>query len=281
MKFSIIIATLNRIEEPLLMLDSLKKQTLKDFEVLLIDQNEQNILEPYLGRYIDVLPIQHIRATIKGASNARNTGINHASGELLTFPDDDCEFYDTFLEEISAYFDNSNIDAIVTTSKDRNDGKAISILMSKKAQLITRDNILKTVVEAGIIIRSIKLQGVLFDPKMGVGSPESPYWSDEGPDLVLRLIEKGVQFHYCPQFYMFHPNPVRTYTQKTKIRSNRYGKGRGYFLRKHQFGKRYILYYLLIYIVGMGKGIICFNKQMFLYFKQGFIGRYEGYFSSK
>lgn len=281
MKFSIIIATLNRIEEPLLMLDSLKNQTLKDFEVLLIDQNEKDTLKVHLKKYNGILPINHIRTNLKGASNARNTGIENASGEFLTFPDDDCEFYDTFLEDIHTHFRKTNGDAIVTTSKDKNDGKAISILMSDTAQAINRENVLKTVVEFGIIIRSSKLQDVLFDPKMGVGSPNSPYWSDEGPDFVLRLIAKGIQFNFCPQFYMFHPNPVKTYNEKTALRSYRYGKGRGFFLRKHKYGFRYILYYLCIYIVGMCKGIICFNKQMFLYFKEGFKGRYEGYFSSK
>tara|TARA_R110002073_G_scaffold279026_1_gene443070 strand:+ start:347514 stop:348359 length:846 start_codon:yes stop_codon:yes gene_type:complete len=281
MKFSIIIATLNRIEEPLLMLDSLTKQTMKDFEVLLIDQNDDDILKKALERYVNVLPIKHIRTTLKGASNARNTGIENAKGKFLSFPDDDCEFYETFLEEIFQYFESTNIDGIVTTSKDKYDGRAISILMSSNPQPINRKNVLKTVVEFGIIIKANKVKETLFDPKMGVGTTISPYWSDEGPDFILRLIEKGVRFNYCPEFYIFHPNPVKNYNDKTALRSYNYGKGRGYFLKKHNFGYLYICYYLLIYIVGMFKGMLFLNKQMFLYFKKGFIGRYEGYFLSK
>ncbi|QCX37006.1 glycosyltransferase family 2 protein [Aureibaculum algae] len=281
MKLSIIISTLNRIKEPLLMLDSLTNQSFKDFEVLLIDQNEEAILDENLRKYFELLSLKHIKSDIKGASNARNIGIKQAKGELLSFPDDDCEFNITFLEDIYTYFKNNSFDGIVTTSKDRFDGKAISILMSSKSQPIQRKNILKTVVEFGIIVRKNKIKNVLFDPDMGVGSPNSPYWSDEGPDFILRLIKEGLSFNYCPQFYIFHPNPVKKYNLKTTIRSYQYGKGRGYFLKKHNFGKRAILYYLFIYIIGMLKGLVFFNRFMFLYFKEGFKGRYEGYFRSK
>lgn len=281
MKFSIIIPTIYRVEEIIKMLDSLVIQTFKDFEVLLIDQNDSDILTQHLKKFKNQLTLKQIRTTEKGASNSRNIGIKNSKGDILLFPDDDCEYHEIFLEEIDNYFKENNIDGIVCATKDREDGKAISVFMSSKPQVITKKNILKTVIEAGIIVKSSKLNSIFFDGNMGVGSPSSPYWSDEGPDFVLRLIEKGVQFNYCPQFYMFHPNPVKKYDEKTALRSNRYGKGRGYFLRKHQFGKRYILYYLLIYIVGMFKGVVCLNKQMFLYFKQGFKGRYEGYFLSK
>jgi len=280
MKFSIIIPTLNRINEPLLMLESLINQSFKDFEVLLIDQNEEDILSSHLHNF-DTLPLRHIKTNLKGASNARNTGIQSAKGEILTFPDDDCEFYDTFLEDINNYFKNNSIDGIVTTSKDKYDGKAISILMSSKSQPINRKNVLKTVVEFGIIVKSNQTKGLLFDPDMGVGSPNSPNWSDEGPDYILRLIENGVHFNYCPQFYMFHPNPVKKYNTKTALRSYRYGKGRGYFLKKHNFGFFSISYYLFLYVVGIFKGMVFLNPQMINYFIKGFIGRYEGYFSSE
>lgn len=278
MKFSIIIATLNRTNEPLLMLRSLTKQTFKDFEVLLIDQNEDNQNDSHFKEYSNSLSLKHIKTETKGASNARNIGIQNASGEILSFPDDDCEFHATFLEDVSDYFKNNDIDGIVVTTKDKGDGKAISRLISTKPQAITKNNVLKTVVEAGIIVKARKLEGVIFDPNMGVGSPSSPYWSDEGPDFILRLLEKGTCFNYCPQFYMFHPNPVKEYNAKTAVRSYHYGNGRGYFLKKHNYGFLSIVYYLLIYVAGMVKAMLFLNMQMFLYFKNGFKGRYEGYF---
>lgn len=282
MKFSIIIATLNRLEEPLLMLDSLINQSLKDFEVILIDQNDKELItEDKLNRYKSIFDLKRIKTNTRGASNARNIGILNAKGEILTFPDDDCEFYPKFLEEINNYFEQNNVDGILTTSKDKYDGKAISVLMSKKPQIINKKNLLKTVVEFAIIIKANRINNIVFDPDMGVGSPTSPYWSDEGPDFVLRLIQQGVKFKFCPQFYIFHPNPVKKYNDKTALRSYRYGIGRGYFIKKHNFGLKVIFYYLSIYIVGMMKAIISLNPKMFKYFRKGFKGRYEGYFLSK
>ncbi|MFT4800767.1 MAG: glycosyltransferase involved in cell wall biosynthesis [Flavobacteriaceae bacterium] len=281
MRFSVIIPTINRVKETRLMLDSLLIQTFTDFEVLLIDQNNGDLLNKLVLSYSNKLLVKQIKTTIKGASNARNTGVSHAQGEILLFPDDDCEFHRDYLEEVNSYFNQTLVDGIVTSTKDKEDGKGISRLMSSRAQSITKGNLLKTVIEAGIIVKSSKLNTVLFDPNMGVGSPKTPYWSDEGPDFILRLLEKGLKFNYCPQFYMYHPNPVKTYNKKTALRSYKYGKGRGYFLKKHKYGFSHILFYLFIYVIGMCKGVVFFNKQMFTYFRKGFKGRYEGYFLSK
>lgn len=281
-KFSVIIATLNRKNEPLMMLESLKNQSYNNFEVILIDQNDEEIIDQYhIDNYSDFFPLKHIKTSIKGASNARNLGIKNAQGELLTFPDDDCEFHKNFLNQINEYFKENTTDGIVVTSRDKFDGKAISILMASKPQDIHKNNLLKTVVEFAIIVKSNKIKGHFFDPDMGVGAPNSPYWSDEGPDFVLQLLKAGLEFKFCPQFYIFHPNPVKIYNQKTTLRSYRYGKGRGYFLKKHNYGLRSILYYLAIYVVGMCKGMLFLNWHMFNYFKKGFLGRYEGYFLSK
>jgi len=281
MRFSVIIPTIHRVEELVLLLNSLERQSFKGFEVLVIDQNIEPILNEKIASYKDNLSISQIRVEAKGASNARNVGIQHATGDILTFPDDDCEFPDYFLQHIDIYFQQHNIDGITVSTMDRNDGKPISILLSSRGQKITRKNILKTVIEAGIIIKSDKLEGILFDDNMGVGSSKSPYWSDEGPDFILNLINKGKTFDYCPEFKMYHPNPVKNYTRKTAIRSYQYGKGRGYFLKKHKFGILSISYYLIIYIVGMLKGVVFLNPQMINYFIKGFKGRYEGYFQSE
>lgn len=280
MRFSIIIPTINRKQEPLKILESLRLQRFKDFEVLLVDQNIEGFLDEVTADF-GALKIKHLKTHIKGASHARNLGVKSAIGEILLFPDDDCEFHSDFLQQIHDYFSEQKADGILTTTKDKKDGSGISILLAKKGQNITRKNVLRTVIEAGIVVRAESLGSDMFDTKMGVGSEESGFWSDEGPDLVLRLLDKGLVFHFCPQFFMYHPNPVKNYNSKTTLRGYRYGKGRGYFLKKHNFGLHKIAAYLGIYVVGMMKGILYFDRHMFNYFKEGFKGRYEGYFKSE
>ncbi|TXE08459.1 glycosyltransferase family 2 protein [Gelidibacter salicanalis] len=279
MRFSIIIATLNRAEELLVMLKSLKQQQFNDFEVIVVDQNKENFLETTVLEFRPYMTIHHIRTLAKGVSYARNIGLKAAKGEIITFPDDDCEYPSDLLFLINDHFIANSEDGIVINTMDKNDGKAIANLASKEIA-IERDNVLKTVIEAGIFIKSKLSQGVFFNEDLGVGSP-SGYWSDEGPDFVLKLLQKGAKMKFYPDFKMYHPNPVKVYNDKTSLRAYNYGKGRGYFLKINNFGIPQIGYYLFLYSLGMAKGIVFFNQKMFEYFKNGFKGRYEGYFYSK
>jgi len=279
MRFSVIIPTLHRCDELILMLDSLKNQSFKDFEAIIVDQNEENILKNIIDEYKKSLELKHIRIPARGASNARNNGIRIAKGDILTFPDDDCEYPDNFLKKVQECFEANTEDGIIVSTMDKTDGKAIANLSSNNI-MVKRSNILKTVIEAGIFIKSNILDGVLFDEDLGVGSP-SGYCSDEGPDFILQLLSKGAKIKFYPDFKMFHPNPVRIYNKKTSTRAYNYGKGRGYFLRKNNFGLKDILYFLFLYVLGMLKSLLFMNMQMFKYFVNGFKGRYEGYFKSK
>lgn len=276
MRFSIIIATLNRVKELELMLNSLKNQTFNDFEVIVVDQNEKEVITDIINRYKKRFKLIHIRVPAQGASNARNNGIKVAEGDIITFPDDDCEYPIDFLFNVEQCFKENVEDGIVVNTMDRKDGKAIAKLSSSTVE-IQRSNILKTVIEAGIFIKSKAAEGVFFDENLGVGS-SSGYCSDEGPDFVLKLLERGVRMKFYPNFKMFHPNPVYEYNEKAAKRAYSYGKGRGYFLRKNGFGYRGIFYSLFLYCLGMTKGLVTLDFKMFKYYKSGFKGRYQGYF---
>ncbi len=279
MRFSVIIATLNRTKELFIMLDSLKNQDFKDFETIIVDQNEDDLLQEVISRYEAFLNIKHIKIAARGASNARNNGIKMAKGDILTFPDDDCEYPDYFLFKVNKCFNDNTEHGIVANTMDKVDGKPIANLSSKNI-VISRSNILKTVIEAGIFIKSDIAKDIWFDENLGVGA-RSGYCSDEGPDYVLQLLNKGAKMKFYPDLRMFHPNPVKVYNEQTSLRAFNYGMGRGYFLRKNKFGFVTITYYLSLYLVGMMKGVLFFNLRMIEYFKNGFKGRYQGYFYSK
>lgn len=72
-------------------LDSLQKQSLKDIEILLIDDNSPDrcgdICETYAKQDNRFKLFRHIKN--RGLSAARNTGIKHAAAEFLMFVDSD------------------------------------------------------------------------------------------------------------------------------------------------------------------------------------------------
>lgn len=98
---SVIIVTYNNLDLLLLNLDNLNKQTINDFEIIIIDNNEKIDIFPLIKKY----PINYIRLKKNyGLSFARNIGIKLARGEIVIFLDDDAIPASDFVEQhIKAY----------------------------------------------------------------------------------------------------------------------------------------------------------------------------------
>jgi len=99
MRFSIIIATINRTEENFRLLKSIAAQQYNDIEVIFADQNNDDRLNPILAQYRLLFPILHLRSQ-KGLSRSRNEALAFAQGEIICFPDDDCWYPPNLLIEV-------------------------------------------------------------------------------------------------------------------------------------------------------------------------------------
>jgi glycosyltransferase involved in cell wall biosynthesis len=274
--FSLIIPTINRSNELEVLLDSLRNQTYKNFEVIIVDQNQDNRILSIINDYTIFLKIVHKRTNKKGASSARNTGIELANGDVFTFPDDDCEYDTHILEKVNKFLnDNSSLDGITVTSHEKGSTGKVARL-SRKQGFITKYNVLKCVIEFGIFIKRTSLKNVRFDENLGVGAP-TPWWSDEGPDLIYRLIGEGCSILYLPEIVIFHPNPVKRYDEHSFQRSYRYGCGRGRFLKKHQYPFWFFSYICALYIAGFVMSLFQFKLSKAKYYLYGLKGRIEGY----
>ena len=87
--------------------DSLKTQTYKNFEVIIIDQNEDDYVKRLYEEYKDKFIIKYIHSDEKGLSKARNKGLKYVDGDIIAFPDDDCEYKYNFLYDILDTFKNN------------------------------------------------------------------------------------------------------------------------------------------------------------------------------
>ena len=84
MKFSLVLATVDRTDEVERFLISLEKQTHKDFELIVVDQNPEGTFAPLLEPHKVNFPIVHLaRPDDRGVSKSRNAGIQRATGEVL------------------------------------------------------------------------------------------------------------------------------------------------------------------------------------------------------
>ncbi len=278
-KFSLIVATLDRTTEVDSLLTSLVNQTYQNFEVIIVNQNLDDRLDAIINSYSKTLKMTHTHCESKGASHARNHGIELVSGEIITFPDDDCEYPHDLLSNIYKEFDNIDIAGISVSSHDKNGEKGIA-RFAKEKKIISKLNVYKTCVEFGIFIRNKCLTNVRFDEALGVGSP-SMLWSDEGPDLLLSLINKGETFLFIPDISIYHPDPVKTYDEKSILRSYRYGCGRGAYLRKHNYPLWFVFYVWLLYAAGILIAAFQLNPNKIKYYYRGLVGRITGYFFRK
>ncbi|MBV9181949.1 MAG: glycosyltransferase family 2 protein [Acidobacteria bacterium] len=85
-------------------LESIFAQTDRDYEVIVINDGspDSDELERIVGAYGN--RIRYIRQENRGLAGARNTGIAHAMGEFLAFPDSDDLWLPNFLEEMMKFF---------------------------------------------------------------------------------------------------------------------------------------------------------------------------------
>ncbi|MCM1137003.1 MAG: glycosyltransferase [Duncaniella sp.] len=88
-KFSIIVPVYNRIDEVRDLLESLDKQLLKNFEVILVEDGSTEPCEMVMEEFPDV-NVRYYYKENEGRSIARNYGLDRAKGDYFIFFDSDC-----------------------------------------------------------------------------------------------------------------------------------------------------------------------------------------------
>lgn len=99
--FSVVVPTFERPAHLLALMEHLKGQTYRDFEVIVIDQSAKL----WSDRQRDWgLPVRYFHTDVRGAVNARNKGAFYARGQVIAFVDDDCLPNADWLASAKPYF---------------------------------------------------------------------------------------------------------------------------------------------------------------------------------
>jgi glycosyltransferase involved in cell wall biosynthesis len=226
---SLITATKDRVAELDRLLKSLATQTYSDFELLVVDQNQDDRLLPVLQRYGN-LTVRHLRCS-PGASRARNMGLRAARGEILGFPDDDCWYPEQLLTSISLWFqehrDFGGLFAILRGPDNRRVGPKSPdhACNCRPATLFDCG-----ATPNGFLRREVTQTIGYFDERIGQGAPTA-YTSGEDADYFLRALEHGFRLRYDPQFTVHHPD----WHQLGRVQQRAYGYalGGGFVMRVH------------------------------------------------
>ena len=89
MKFSIIIPVFNRPDEVDELLESLCQQTVKDFEVLIIEDGSVKPCKDVCDKYANVLDLHYYAKENSGPGQSRNYGAERSNGEYVIILDSD------------------------------------------------------------------------------------------------------------------------------------------------------------------------------------------------
>ena len=273
MRFSLIVATRGRVAELDALFTSLLAQGRADFEVLVVDQNDDDRLAATIARFQPRLPLVWLRSAVLNANHARNLGLAQARGSLVAFPDDDCTLPAGVLARVDAAFRADARLMVLTGPAASPDGGLGSGRWRAEAGPITPANVWTSVIEFNLFLRrglALELGG--FDQRLG---PGTPLGSAEGNDLVLRALQAGQVARYDPDLRIVHPD--KRLTPEATRRAEVYGRGLGYVLRRHGVPAGVWLPFFVRPLGGMVVSALKLNFLAVAYYCRTLRGRLAGF----
>ena len=237
-QFSLVLCTINRKREVDKFLESLARQTFKRFEVIIVDQNKDGLLDETIKKWQNLLIIKHIKVDFQGLSKARNFGIQYIKGNLIAFPDDDCEYQPSTLEKAEIFLRQNPKSSIVIGRQigklyETNGGASAQAKEIKSLLDVFKSKAISFVI-FGRSNAITQLGPGYFDEKLGVGS--GTIWgSGEETDFLIRAKKLGVTIFKQPAIEIYHPEKI-----SSPRRCLYYGLGRYKVIKKNKLG--YIIY---------------------------------------
>lgn len=226
LKFSVIIPVKqfnHFLEENI---NSLLKNSYKNFEVIVISDNKENTSFP---------KTKIIPSGKTGPAEKRDLGAKIAKGEILAFIDDDAYPSRDWLKNALILFRNKNIAAVcgpgITPPGDNISQKVSGWINSTKIGLASnthrftpeKERFVDDYPSMNLIIRK--------DDFMKLGGFDTDYWPGEDTKLcfdITRKLKKKIIYH--PSVLVYHHR--RPIFNEHLLQNGRYGLHRGYFARK-------------------------------------------------
>lgn len=241
-RFSLIVATYDRADELRQLLFSLAKQNFSDYEVIVVDQNNDDRVQVILADFAASVPCRHVCSS-PGASKARNLGLAKATGEIIAFPDDDCWYTPNLLANVDRWFREHEEYSIFAVGAVDEAGIPSGNRWIQSSCDLRPINIFRTTFCSSLFIRNNpKTRQAFFDETIGPGSRTMFACGDE-TDFILQLMGWGMRGRFDRTWSVGHPRRDMLSSLISRDRAISYGRGMGRVLRKHSL---YTLWFLLM-----------------------------------
>ena len=118
MKYSIIVPVFNRPDEVDELLESLCSQTLKDFEVVIVEDGSQKPCKDVCDKYAGILDLHYYNKENSGPGQSRNYGVERAQGRYVIILDSDVVLPESYLEAIDSAISHQTSDIVAWGGPD-------------------------------------------------------------------------------------------------------------------------------------------------------------------
>ena len=209
MRFSIIIPVYNRPQEVDELLESLCHQTIKDFEVVVVEDGSSEKCDTVCEKYADKLELHYYYKPNSGPGPSRNYGAERSQGEYLLILDSDVIVPETYLETIQNELDREPCDAF--GGPDRAHASFTPI---QKAINYSMTSFFTT----GGIRGGKKKMDKFYPRSFNLGIKKSVYEAlggfapmryGEDIDLSTRIFKGGYSCRLFPEAFVYHKRRVK------------------------------------------------------------------------
>jgi glycosyltransferase involved in cell wall biosynthesis len=230
-RYSIIIPVYNRPDEVHELLESLTRQTVTDFEVIIVEDGSTQRCDTVVDAFRDRLIIEYIIKPNTGPGPSRNVGYARARGEHLVVFDSDCILPPHYLEAVDTYRLAEKFDAWGGPDRGHDDFTPL-----QQAMAYTMSSVLTT---GGI--RGGKKHMGWFQPRsFNMGISRAVYEKTHGfvfsrmaedIELSIRMKKEGFRSILIPEAYVYHKR--RTNLRQFYRQVFNFGRGRVQVGRAH------------------------------------------------
>lgn len=261
--FSLVCVTNNRRSEFERLLDSLLLQA-KIFELIIIDQNKNCLIEDLVSNYSKHFDIIHKKVSFNNLSKGRNLGVKYSRGKVLCFPDDDCWYSPDFFSGLEKYLAvNPGIKLGCTNWVDPSQDPKI-YMFSGDNGVFDKPTLFKNAASICIFVyKELFSKSDGFNEKFGLGD-DSIVKAGEDQEFLLRL-SMNVNAYKVYDIYVCHLISARVWNKYMENRIVGSGASDFYIKRKYiSKGQAYMD--VLWWVVGALYNLVRFRKKNFKWY---------------
>lgn len=234
-RISVVVPTRNRPDHAGPCAASILKNSGDHFELLVIDQSDRDGTERALEAHAGDRRLQYVRSPSRGASSARNAGVERSQAPIIAFTDDDCRVAPDWIQQIATLFERQPDAALVFGRVSipvelRGKGFAADFEPHQREyqhQLPPAE--VAWGLGANMIVRRSLFERVgTFDPLLG---PGAPFHAGEESDLAIRALAAGYKVVNAAEISVLHLG-IREGDEASRLMRG-YGRAMGATFAKH------------------------------------------------